>query len=374
MQLVQTRAALATMGDRLADTDRFFIDTEFESTRQGTELCLVQIATGRDIYLVDALQLPDLSALAPTLGAPDRSWVLHAAGQDVPLLLRALGIETPPPVFDTQIAWALLGPEAAVALGYLLYRVLGLRTTKAHQADDWKRRPLPPRQLDYAAADVAHLPALYAELARRATELDRLPLVTAATAELWRHHSEPPAPLSLATFRHAWQLDVPAQAGLRAIVDWHAQLGARARSQVPEPKVLFSIASRLPESMAELDRIKGVSRSFCERWGAELVERMRAARDTPASDFVPIEPEPYVTFEELRTDAWVALLRAEACAEAQAAPELAFPNRLARQASARVREVGAPHAVLEPLTGWRRELLEPALRRALARRPLASDD
>jgi len=369
MQLVETRAALAAMAPRLAGADRFHVDTEFESTRRGAELCLVQIAAAEQVFVVDALRLPDLSPLASTLGDPARTWVLHAGGQDVPLLLRALGIERAPILFDTQVAWALISAEPAVALGYLLYRVLGVRTMKTHQADDWKRRPLPRGQLAYAAADVEHLPALYAELARRAEALGRLGVVARASVEQWEEAPEPPLPLSLAAFRHAWQLDAPAQAALRALVDWHNGLVERGHEPALDAKALFSVASRLPQSAADLARIKGVPRGLVERRGAELVELLRAASAAPGR-LVPIEPEPYVTFAEVAVDAWVGLVRAEACVAAQVAPDLAFPHRLVRHASASVRAADDPLALLDALGGWRRELLEGPLREAIARRAL----
>ncbi len=369
MQLVETRAALAAMGSRLDRVARFHVDTEFESTRRGVELCLVQIATGDEVFVVDALRLPDLSPLAPTLGDPARTWVLHAGGQDVPLLLRALGIERAPALFDTQVAWALVSAEPAVALGYLLYKVLGVRAVKAHQADDWKRRPLPRGQLAYAAADVAHLPALHAELARRAAALGRLDVVAQASAEQWTEIPEPPAPLSLSAFRHAWQLDAPAQAALRALLDWHQGRADRGGEPSLDAKALFAVASRMPQSTADLARIKGVPRGLVERRGAELVELVKAARAAPGR-LVPLEPEPYVTFEEIAAEAWVGLVRAEACAAVQVAPDLAFPPRLVRRASASVRAAGDPLALLDALGGWRGALLEGALRDAIARRPL----
>ncbi|MBN2194510.1 MAG: HRDC domain-containing protein [Polyangiaceae bacterium] len=371
MQLIETRGALTAMAERLATAERCYIDTEFESTRGGAELCLVQIGTGTEVFIVDTLRLRDLSPLAAALGSPETQWVVHAGGQDIPLLLGALGLERSPTLFDTQIAWALVSAEPSVALGYLVYRLLGVRTGKAHQADDWKRRPLPPSQLAYAAADIEHLPALHAELARRAEALGRLPIVALASAEQWTAAPESPPPLSLASFRHAWQLDAPAQAGLRALVAWHNGLSRTAREQCPEPKTLFAVASRMPASTAELGHIKGVSRSFLERRGATLVELLSAARAaTTAADFVPIEPEPYATFEELTVDAWVGLVRAEACARALVAPDLAFPTRLARRAGTAVRAADDALAILEPLSGWRRELLEAALREAIDLRPL----
>ncbi|RYE84629.1 MAG: ribonuclease D, partial [Myxococcales bacterium] len=173
-----------------------YLDTEFDPQRDRTTLCLLQLSDGEQVFLVDPLRL-DLMPLAGVLGAPGAEWVLHAGRQDVPLVCDALGLATPPRVFDTQVAWALLGPEASVALAYLEFRLLGLRGDKGHQADDWRRRPLPPTQLAYAARDVAHLPALRRLLGERLAAVGRAELAVAASREaVWPEPEGDPAPLT----------------------------------------------------------------------------------------------------------------------------------------------------------------------------------
>ena len=157
-------------------------------------------------------------------------------------------------MFDTQVAWALLGAEYSVSLSYLQYRLLGIRTGKAHQADDWKRRPLPASQLAYAAADIVHLPELRRLLGERTAELGREQMVIEASRETVWPEPEPPMPLSLESFRNAWQLEEKNQAALRALIEWFNALDARQRSRAPEPKTLLSIAARLPENVADLGR------------------------------------------------------------------------------------------------------------------------
>src|SRR5690606_14709067 len=145
-------------------------------------------------------------------------WVLHAGLQDVELLLERFRKPKPPKLFDTQIAWALLGAEASVSLAYLQYQILGLRTMKTHQADDWMRRPLPDAQLRYAASDIEHLPEIYRVLNGRLVEANRLGLVPELCHEmLWPKPELPPA-LTLASFRNAWQLHPKNQAVLRFLI------------------------------------------------------------------------------------------------------------------------------------------------------------
>ena len=182
MILVDTRAALEGACQELAGATTVYLDTEFESSQRGTQLCLIQISRGEKIWLIDAVRLAAVEPLAQALGAPDQQWVLHAGQQDVRLLLSRLRMERPPRLFDTQIAWALLGPEHSVSLAYLQYRLLGLRSSKPHQADDWLRRPMSDSQLEYAASDVAHLPALHRELLLRAHAHERETIIERLTA------------------------------------------------------------------------------------------------------------------------------------------------------------------------------------------------
>jgi ribonuclease D len=374
-QVVDRHEALRDACARLADAQRVYLDTEFEARRDGARLCLVQLTAGETIYLIDTLRLHAREPLARLLGAAHVQWVLHAGAQDVPLLLRELELGAPPQLFDTQVAWALLSPEYSVSLAYLQFRVLGIRAAKAHQSDDWQRRPLPQRQLAYAAADVEHLPELRARLGEAATRLGREHLVAEVSQELLWPEPEATPQLSLESFRNAWLLDRESQAGLRFAIDWYNGLSDEERADAPEPKVLLSIANRLPENADDLSRIKGVPRRWCARHGDHFTGRLIRAAERASSDhFVPIDPPPYATFQDIRLDAWLQTVRAEVCAAVQVAPELAFPARLLRPARAAIRERRDACALLDFLGGWRRELLADAYLAQCRRTPLPPAD
>jgi len=374
MHLVETTKALDETVASLAGASRIFLDTEFESSRQGTQLCLVQLSAGEEAYVIDALRVRDLTPLRGVLGRDDCEWVFHAGAQDVQLLLEHLELDAPPHLFDTQVAWALTGPEYSVSLGYLLYRVLGLRAPKTYQADDWKRRPLPRNQLEYAAADVEHLPALRARLVARLSELGREDAIYEATRELIWPPLEAPAQLGLSSFRNAWQLDERSQAALRHLLDWYNALDGDQRQHAPDAKALLSIAKRIPESVEDLERIKGVPRHFARRNGQALVSGIvRASDGAVAADFVPIEPPPYATFAELRMDAWLGVVRAEACTGARIAPELAFPGRVTKRVRGDLVEQADPQPLIDALTGWRRDVLYDHVIAACARYRIPRD-
>ena len=80
----------------------------------------------------------------------------------------------------------------------------------------------------------------------------------------------------------------------------------------------------MPRSVDDLQRIKGVPRSWSRELAQTLVTGLtRAAEGADANGFVPIDPPAYATKQELRLDGWLAAARAEVCASLEVAPESA---------------------------------------------------
>jgi len=322
---------------------------------------LLQISSGTDIFLVDTLKLVRLDPLAAALARPDVQWVFHAGLQDLALIEQRLHVRAPPSLFDTQVAYALVSAESNVALAYLRYQLLGSRSDKAHQADDWLARPLSASQLQYAASDVHDLPALTELLLQRAEAKNRRELVFEASREALEPSREPPPPLTLENFRNAWQLGPESQAGLRFLIEWHNALSAEEKLSAPDLKTLLALAARLPENSGALARIKGVSPSVLHRHGAHLASGLtNAARQAKSGDFVPIEPLPYATFAEIRREAWLGLLRAELCATLEVSPEQVLPQRVVRELKARLQDT-RPGPLSHALRGYRKRLLGDAI-------------
>jgi ribonuclease D len=371
VKLIATASELAALSQALRGAETLFLDTEFESNRSGIELCLLQVSDGREIFLVDAIALRDLTPLAEAFQG-GALWVLHAGQQDVMLLGERLQLRTRPRVFDTQIAWSLSTVEHSVSLAYAQFRALGLRATKAHQADDWVRRPLPASQLAYAASDVEHLPDLYRFLSQRLTDLGRLDLVPVASAESVWTESAPATVLALESFRNAWQLDHRGQAALRYLIQWFNELPEREREQAPENKTLLSLAGRLPRSVDDLQRIKGVPRSWSRELAQTLVAGLtRAAEGADANGFVPIDPPAYATKHELALDGWLGAARADVCVALEVAPELALPSRIMKGLRSHVLNHGTGQ-LGDALDGWRKSLLAAPLARFASDFPLKS--
>jgi ribonuclease D len=147
------------------------LDTEADSFHHYFEkVCLLQLCLEGVAALVDPLAALDVAALLSRL-AP-RRLLVHGADYDLRLLYRGYGFRATS-VFDTMIAAQLLG-EREIGLAALLSARVGVTLDKAHQRADWSERPLTPSMVAYAAADVLHLEALVASLARDLAAKGRL--------------------------------------------------------------------------------------------------------------------------------------------------------------------------------------------------------
>ena len=93
-------------------------------------------------------------------------WVFHSARQDLEIFFHLFG-QLPAPIFDTQVAAMVCGFGESVSYDRLVSQIVGARLDKVSRFADWSHRPLTPRQLDYALADVIHLRPIYEHLSER---------------------------------------------------------------------------------------------------------------------------------------------------------------------------------------------------------------
>jgi ribonuclease D len=330
LTLVDRQEQFSSLVDQLRVGATYCIDTEFDSRADKTTLCLLQLRASDETYVIDSLAIRDLSPLAPALGNPDSTWVLHGAHQDIPLLLSALRIAEVPKLFDTQIAWGLISPEPTTSFAYLTYKLLGRKSSKFHQTDDWTRRPLSESQIAYAAHDVDSLPRMYEILMSRIAQLGRNQVVLDACHEHLCGVPEASDPISLESFRNAWQLEPEGQLVLRDLINWYNGLSQSERSRTIEAKLLWSLANRLPQTPEALRQVRGMPRLHSAQQ-ERILSIVRNSLQNPLGATHLIEPPPYATFERLELDAWLEYVRTMACSKAQVSKELVLAGRRLRQ-------------------------------------------
>ncbi|MBV6443097.1 MAG: ribonuclease D [Haliscomenobacteraceae bacterium CHB4] len=153
--------------DAMADAAWIGFDTEFVGEKTYVPvLCLIQIVTNNDIYLIDTLRIKDLRKFLDIVADPKVLKITHAGDNDYRLLNILFGT-VPQNTFDTQIAAGLVGYNYPAGFAKIVERELRVSLAKSHTVADWEARPLDPKALDYAVEDVKYLPALHEKLTRK---------------------------------------------------------------------------------------------------------------------------------------------------------------------------------------------------------------
>ena len=175
-EIITQKSELEQLAKKLLREDIVAFDTEADSFyHYFDKVCLVQIATRKECWLVDPLGIDGsevLAALAPVFASPKVRVLFHAAEYDIYVLKRDCGFEFTN-LFDTMVCAQLLG-YPAIGLAALVERHFGVVLPKDEQRSDWSRRPLTEKQLSYAASDVLYLIKLAEKLEKELRKAGRL--------------------------------------------------------------------------------------------------------------------------------------------------------------------------------------------------------
>ena len=155
--IINTNKQLNDVIELISNTSQIAVDTEFYWMRTYyPELCLVQIATENEIFLIDTLKDLDFSKLNDIFADNDIQKIIHSATNDIPIIKRFFNCEVNN-IFDTQLAATFLGFQTQSSLKTLLKEILDIEIEKESQFSDWRNRPLTQKQLNYAIKDVEYL-------------------------------------------------------------------------------------------------------------------------------------------------------------------------------------------------------------------------
>ena len=289
MQYVNTESALLEAAERIGSATLFAADTEAAGFHRFRDrICLLQISTREETFVLDTLALDRLQPLEAGFASPDVEVVFHDAEYDLRLLARDLGISVRG-LFDTKVAAQFLG-EPAIGLASLLERHLGVHLEKKYQRADWAQRPLSAPLLEYAAMDTRYLPALR-DILRDALEArDRLRWAE----EEFRLHEvveanagEAPAEEAYLRVKGTRDLRPRQLAALRELFQWREEIGRIrdvAAFRIASNEALVELARHLPDSVRAAMALPTVPNSLVAKHGSELLERIRRARALPESE------------------------------------------------------------------------------------------
>jgi ribonuclease D len=217
------------------------------------------------------------------LASPGHEVVTVAARQEIKFCAKGAG-QAPACVLDLQVAAGLLGYGYPLSHTNLCLRILNARVNGGESFTDWRKRPLRPVQLEYAADDVRYLLPMREVILARARKLDRTNWVRGECDRLVK---------SVMREDERWRISGSARlsrrqlAVLREVWRWRDR---QARSlNVPVARVLgdsmlIEVARRSPATVEDLFSIRGLDSRLLRKAEQEVVSAVAAARSTPESD------------------------------------------------------------------------------------------
>ena len=366
--IVQTASQLSEFCQQIQHAPEIFLDTEFVSEgRYYAELGTIQVAAGDQVALIDPLAVRDLSPFFALLVDPNITKVFHAAGQDLMIFYRLLG-QPVTPIFDTQMAAALLGIDEQISFANLVERVTGERLLKAHSFTDWLRRPLSPGQVEYALDDVRYLIPVYQAMAGELAEQQR----TEWAREEFRRYEDdarfrPADPRELyLRLRGVDRVSGKTLAVLRELVAWREET-ARARNlpvgRIARDEVLMELARRPRTRVNELREIRGMQQQQVEQFGSELIAILSRNTFEPCLGVkrqasLPTSLEPTVDFLAL-------------CLRSLAGAKAVSPGMVATRSDLTALIQAGDKADVPLMRGWRRNAIGEDLLATLQGRAIA---
>jgi len=285
--LIQSSAEMDALTEQLRDVNLIAVDTEFQrETTYYPKLALVQIATDSIIACIDPLAFNAQPALQKILLNPDITKIFHSCSQDLEVLFYYLGA-IPAPIYDTQIANALLTDHHQIGYASLVENELHVQLDKSQTRTNWLQRPLTEKQLQYAGDDVYYLYQLEQKLDAQLLQKGRknwfeeessnLPSdeksFQAATDSLWKR------------VKGATRLNRSQLAIVQSIALWREQLAQKKdkiRKRILADDTIIQLALTPADSIDSLSRIIDRKHNISNEDKQRLLEVINAARQSPA--------------------------------------------------------------------------------------------
>jgi ribonuclease D len=282
--IITSASQLQVVCDDLRASGRFAFDTEFVSEQTfAPVLCLIQVATTDRVAVIDPLTVSDLTPFWDVLLDPAVEVVMHAAGEDLRITRQQTG-QVPARVFDVQLVAGLVGFGYPMSLGNLLSSVLRVSVSSGETRTDWRRRPLSPAQLRYAADDVRFLLAAADDLKGRLERLGRTSWAEAELAEFLadvRDRQEEDRWLRLSGLH---QLNRRGLEVARRLSEWRSEDARRHNRPLRyllRDDLLVAIAKRQPANRRDLEALRDFNRPGLMQRAGELLDLIARGREVP---------------------------------------------------------------------------------------------
>lgn len=343
------------------------LDTEFARFNTYYPIVgLIQIYDGETCFLIDPLEV-SITPLADVLTSTHLTKVLHACSEDIEVFQHTLGV-VPEPVYDTQIAGAVLGVGFSVGYQAIVEHYLDINLPKDQTRSDWLARPLSADQLDYAALDVIHLLEVYRKQQEALVGSHKLEWVEAEVAALGENIPTvtPPEECYL-KLKGLWQFNRRQLNLLKVLCAWR-EVTARTedvpRNRVVDQKALMTIVRDSLTGKHDLQKVAGMSPRQVRRYGDEIMFLQAEAKLVPEHECPELveRTDAPINNKKLKKLRQVVDERAKML---EVAPEL-LSKRRHLEKLIRSEDHSGRFRLPGELDGWRKEAVGDALLKALA--------
>lgn len=298
---VRTEDELYALIDEIDSIDEIALDTEFiKRTTYHPILALVQVNTGRAIYLVDAPKLDLTEFWHALMEVPTMIW--YACGEDLGIFY--LLAKNPPltNIFDVQIGVAYLTGKIQAGYSQSVSEILGLELDKGESQSDWLTRPLSPEQEIYAANDVRYLLALY-QIIRDKLEQNQALDYVIEDSNLYAKELHENANVrndELYLDFCSPEYDRLQVGVLKELVAWRESLAKainEPRTFIINKQAMREIIETLPDSIKLLAQTT-INRASLRKYGDEIIKIIRMVKSQSADTLPPMPPPIYRSKEK----------------------------------------------------------------------------
>ncbi|MDD5627634.1 MAG: HRDC domain-containing protein [Elusimicrobia bacterium] len=288
--LITAREHLEEVVAELRQEPRIAIDTESNGFYAYQErVCLLQISSPREDYILDPIAVPDVSALGELTADPRIEKVFHAGEYDVLCLKRDYGFRFAS-LFDTMIAQRLLGAKE-LGLAAAIHKHYGVTLSKKLQRADWGIRPLSEAHLKYAQLDTHYLLRLSDLLKAKLREKGREADATEAFAELCElkpvvKSFDPDGFWRLAGRNGLAGQQLACLKEVFLLRENRARALDRAPFRIMPEDLMVRLAMNMPRDEASLAKVRGMTSYLLRKFGGALLDALERGRQAPP----PVEP------------------------------------------------------------------------------------
>lgn len=307
-QLITTNEQLKASCLQLSQHNIVAVDTEFK--RESTYFpipCLFQFASAEITICVDPFKIDDLSPIKELFANENILKIFHAGRQDLEIFYYLFN-ELPKPIFDTQIAAGILGFPAQVGYAKLVLDYINIELDKTLTRADWEKRPLPEKQLDYAANDVIYLLQVYSKQIEALTKANRLHWPDSDNQSLLDESLYRPAPSTAwKKMRNYNYFSAEERRIASTIAHWREEKAIernRPRKFIFDNPVISALSTNKPTTLEELQSLENIPGFVVRKYSQELLNLIQVAlnSDTQPNEqaFTRLSDEQCKTVKEIQ--------------------------------------------------------------------------